>query len=299
MLSTLALRRVIEKPRKVKENTNSYRLLVVFTFNSIKYSRWNRLVPAQMVLHYKHNDLFLALQGPVQIVRIVLRKFISSIIHFKHKGLTWIGHKFNVISLQNNFIFLARVCTCNTRSQWNFTNIFLTQEIPNFYHTSIIRARDIDGEMSVHCTHLVTESLTFKKIVKPQITLFNVSGYSCLLVKNPVSTHKNQSTITENLYQIIAACYMMAIRRKSVWRDFFSGFMTYISYTFEHVFDMTADGSHTCQLFSRCKPHIHSQLWLRNEFQFKSQMFKGSGQSSTSSFHCHSSAFYFNLNYKS
>lgn len=82
---------------------------------------------------------------------------LSSNLQLK-KLLTWVWNKFQVIPLQNDFIFCT-LSACHARFHFNNPCYIFPKKVANFNNLSIISDADIYGKMSIHRFHFVLIAL--------------------------------------------------------------------------------------------------------------------------------------------
>jgi len=65
-------------------------------------------------------------------------------------------HLFDVVTLDGDLVFLARLDAFHAIEHGDATNVLLAQEITDLHSLAVVLDGDIDGEMGVNALHLVT-----------------------------------------------------------------------------------------------------------------------------------------------
>ena len=78
----------------------------------------------------------------------------------KMTQLTRLRHSLHVIALNDKLVLhLGGSSDGDTRSHLNLTDVLLTEEVTDLHGLVVVRDDTVDGEMSIHSTHLVPEAL--------------------------------------------------------------------------------------------------------------------------------------------
>ena len=86
---------------------------------------------------------------------------LSSYMSFKASSLTRSGHSFDIVSLKNDLILLSLgLSHSHSLEHVDMTHSLLSKEVTHLHLLSLLVDSNIDGEVSVHETHLVAVSVS-------------------------------------------------------------------------------------------------------------------------------------------